>query len=163
GVQRLHAAVRDDVRLVLDLLDALCLRLDVGPAGDQRLELAGAVDGEARVLLEEVEKAGLLGQEPSEHGALRMVGSSRVTLITRLCDSWVTRPKNRGNRADPAAIRRGGAGSGGRGGGRLGPPGRAADLPPGDEAVAEGRAQPGGQAARHHLRRREALGELRPL
>src|SRR5262249_39286155 len=53
--------------LVLDLLDAPGLGVDAGRAAQQRQELLGAGDREPGVLVEEVEEAGLFGQETSEH------------------------------------------------------------------------------------------------
>src|SRR6185295_17017389 len=55
--------------LVLDVRDPAALRGDVGAGGDERQELLRALDRQRGVLLEEVEEAGLAGQEPTEHAA----------------------------------------------------------------------------------------------
>ena len=61
-VQRLDAAVRDDVGLVLDLLDACGQRADVLAALHEPLHLLGALDRERRVSLEQAEEVLVSGE-----------------------------------------------------------------------------------------------------
>jgi hypothetical protein len=66
-VQALDARVRDDVGLVLDLLDAGGQRARVLPARDQRRERLGAVDRQRGVSLEELEEVLLARKQAFEH------------------------------------------------------------------------------------------------
>ena len=68
-VQGLDAGVRDDVGLVLDLLDAGGQRADVLAALHQPLHLLRALDRQRGVALEEAEEVVFAGKQPTQHRA----------------------------------------------------------------------------------------------